>query len=1091
MRTIAHKTMINFIIAVFCFLYSSKFLALTSEDAYINTDGTAWTLGTASVEKTIALEGGMLVTRSFKNRTSGHQLSPAAQQSGTGPWKFVVAKTSKLKQGELQLDLTLQQDSLVVTKTFVIYPSSSIIREWAVLKNAGATPLKISDPDFLNTSVRLGDPVALDFHWMTGGENAHGSWVLKTEKLSAGRPRHFDSYDPFPDQGVCGDVVDGDANTKVLLNGRQIWPVPGREAVQTATGAVPVDTSAQVAKGNKLIFLVNPNPAFDTIVFDPTIAYDDGETHVASKEFSNQQGHNGWLYQYAEGGPLVDLAYDTAESQWRQDKNNALGPFVGAGIQRGGMSQDAARVWTVPKSGKIRITGSTCSVALSGPASTGFRPGSASYAPWVALYDRGAKEGLFIGWDYFGHWDSSYTSNVDGVVAAQLRVAGHTQTLMPGQSITTPKAFIGLFQGDIDNAGNELLDWQYRYLWDYTRDGWFPGIRMLGYWWKGTGWMQPGVGWTGGNPDLNSTFRKVFRLADMMRYVGADVYHRDWGWWDRAGDWNGPDFRTMGNYLRKYDMGQLIYAFLYTVDLQSKVSREHPDWVLTNLVPGTPPELIAGTLDMSRPEVVMFMKGQLDTFAEQWGDFEWRNDSFPTSQKNGDDTPLLGQDQGMREVLQGFLDKHPRSAFQAVNGGGNYAGYDYTRYASAIQFSDAAVGLMRNYWASLLLPPDKISDNPDAWRNVDKFDKAHWRGWLCLNFDTVGDTWDLSKLEGLRELIDIYHYLQGKGVVGRWVHVYRPVVTGDDPTMYFQRLSKDAMRGIIIPKRPSPGAVTIKPKGLLPKEKYVVSYHESGNSEVRAGADLMEKGVELQKMAPGELIYLNLPMHPGSKLDTEEPKPASHVVKRRGENMGYPGIEVGWEPGFDNNWVSYYQIFRNGVAIDKVAKGTFYFDHSAGADLAATYEVQTVDGAGNVSAKRAAQGSAAKPSRIIDDALGGGITFSPQWQHASAPPLVAYNGTTTSTNEKGAAAEVAFEGKRVLLFSKLGANNGKAAVSIDGGAAEIVDTYSADDIWGVSVYQKEFSAAGRHTIRVEVLGDRNLRSKDAFITVDGIRVEME
>ena len=28
-------------------------------------------------------------------------------------------------------------------------------------------------------------------------------------------------------------------------------------------------------------------------------------------------------------------------------------------------------------------------------------------------------------------------------------------------------------------------------------------------------------------------------------------------------------------------------------------------------------------------------------------------------------------------------------------------------------------------------------------------------------------------------------------------------------------------------------------------------------------------------------------------------------------------------------------------------------------------------------------------------------------------------------------------------------------------------------------------------IHIEVLGDRNLRSKDAFITVDGIRVEME
>src|SRR6185437_12076197 len=102
--------------------------------------------------------------------------------------------------------------------------------------------------------------------------------------------------------------------------------------------------------------------------------------------------------------------------------------------------------------------------------------------------------------------------------------------------------------------------------------------------------------------------------------------------------------RTMGEYLRKSDMGQLIYAFLYTVDPQSKVAREHPDWVLGS---GTDWSAMH-TLDMSKPHVVAFMQGQLDTFAAQWGDFEWRNDSMMTSPNKDDDTPMLGQDQGMR-----------------------------------------------------------------------------------------------------------------------------------------------------------------------------------------------------------------------------------------------------------------------------------------------------------------------------------------------------------------------------------------------------------------------------------------------------------
>jgi hypothetical protein len=345
----------------------------------------------------------------------------------------------------------------------------------------------------------------------------------------------------------------------------------------------------------------------------------------------------------------------------------------------------------------------------------------------------------------------------------------------------------------------------------------------------------------------------------------------------------------------------------------------------------------------------------------------------------------------------------------------------------------------------------------------------------------------------LRELFGIYHYLQTEGVVGQWVHVFRPIVTGGDPTMYFQRMSRDGLRGIIIPKRVALAPVTIRPKGLLAAETYVVNYQESRETESRTGADLMAKGITLEKMPPGELIYLNLPMHPGSTLDKEPPKPPPTVTKRRADNMGFPGVELEWQPGSDNNWIFYYEIFRDGLPLDKIAKGTFYFDHSAGADLAATYEVRTVDGGGNVSPRVAAQGLAVSRSRVVDDASAAGIEFSPQWEHRKEEALVAYNGTITSSNMKGATAELTFEGKRVLWFTKLGAENGEAAVSIDGGPVQIVDTYSADDIWGVG-FRHEFPAPGRHTIRIEVLGKRGVhpaeRSTDTLIFVDGIRVEM-
>jgi len=1068
-------------------------------EAEIREEGSRWVLRTSRMERVVRLQEGQLRLERLVDRTTGRSLLPEGAaveefllpmgQAGTltnsapRAWQRVSTRQSKLAQGERQLDISLRQEDLQVTKSYLIYPESSIVREWATFKNMGNRPIAIQDPCFLHLRTRLGQTQPPEFSWMSGGENQPGSWKLKTEKLDPARPRQFDSYEPFPSELVDAKAFPGDGiDARILLNGRPVWPATNGQYVANATVRVPFEFRAEVQAGDQLAFLVNMhgNIGYDTTAFDPTITYADGESHTASREFSDHQGERGWRYQYLENGKYIDLLYYPTPKQWRKEKDNATGtPFVGVGDQHPDSGQDAARVWTAPKAGSLRVTGSVCNTgngAGSNPV-YGFRPGSASYAPWYALYAPNTRQGIFLGWDYFGHWRSSFSQHPDGSVTAQLNVAGHRQTLAPGESLTTPKAFVGLYHDDLDQAGNECLDWQYRYLWDYTREGWFPGIRMLGYWMNGTAWGQPGAAWTGGGPDYDSTFRKVFRVADLMRSVGADVYHRDWGWWDRAGDWNGPDFRTTIQYLRQSDMGQLIYAFVYTVDKQSQVAREHPDWVLGE------------TLDLSRPEVVAFLQQQLDQFVARWGNFEWRNDSFFTAPRQGDDRPLLGQDEGLRRLIRTFLDRHPKCAFQAVNGGGNYGGYDYTRYASSFSFSDGAVGPLRNYYAALLFPPDKTSDIPDIW-NPNGYNPATWRGLLCLNFDMTGDTTDAAKLEGLRELVDIYHYLHRQGVVGRWVHVFRPAVRGDDPTMYFERLSRDGLRGIIIPKHPAPAAVTIWPKGLLPERRYTVSFQESARSECRTGADLMTQGILIDRMPPGELIYLNLPLHPGSRNDHQPPSPPSAAQKHLAQHMGFPGVELRWKAGRDDHWVSAYEVFRDGVSLGKAAKGTFFFDHSAGADPAALYEILTLDGSGNRSPRRAAQGRQRQRAIVADDALGGPIAYRGEWQHADHF-LPAHQQTISTSGQAGAEASWSFTGRSVLVFGRLGADGGLAEIRVDDEAPETVDGYSADDIWGACLYRHQFPASGRHTLRVTVTGRQQGRAKDHRVHLDGLRAEPE
>ena len=240
---------------------------VTSDDGYIRQQGNRWVLGTASVERIVALEDGRLLLKSFKNRRSGHEmvvpgtgveeLTPAVVGVNVpGPWTLRSARPSRLAQGELQLELTLERPPLRVTKTYVVHPGSSVIREWLALANVGKEPIRVVEPAFLDLTARLGDPTTLDFHWMTGGENQPGSWVLKTETLDPAKPRRFDSYEPFRGRARPPYPATGSTPGSRSTANRS-GPGTAGNSCPTPRVTEPFDVSIDVSAGDTLAFLVN------------------------------------------------------------------------------------------------------------------------------------------------------------------------------------------------------------------------------------------------------------------------------------------------------------------------------------------------------------------------------------------------------------------------------------------------------------------------------------------------------------------------------------------------------------------------------------------------------------------------------------------------------------------------------------------------------------------------------------------------------------------------------------------------------------------------------------------------------------------
>jgi hypothetical protein len=976
--------------AVLTLAASSVARAVTVGDAYANAGANqcSWTIGTAATEKVLTFSGETFTLTSFKNKLASPVReyvdagTPSAEvrfdwdattiTGATPGWSCAsgtAASTTVGGEAALELDVTIERPGVRVAKHYVVHPSTSVIREWTDYRNTDGAAHTLTRPSFLEQHV-MGDETAdTTLRWMSGARSTPGSWELRSTPLTSTYARTFDSYDswdcPANASGVPGwqDIASysasgylgmrewhdstggfvwpdaqhpGAANetarawtaptagtvdisgvaakmntsgngvvVKITKNGAAIWgarTVAGSDTAGIATDVSGVD----VAAGDVIRFEIanNGDYAFDATRWDPTVAYrGGGASYTASSGFSSTQGADQWRYQ--------DLS-----------------------------------------------AGSAC-------PKVGWAETSLNYIPWFSLWNRAGKDGVAIGFDYDGRWALDTGNQAGGPGALSLTIPNYDATLAPDESITTPRAFTHVYVDDLDDMTNRLLDWQYRYLWDYTRAPYFGAIRMLGYWFNGSQWT--------GSWDQAGTLQKVFGLAPHLQTIGADTYHRDNGWWDTPGNWDGPDFRQSIDYLGKSGTKQLTYMMAYDANTDSRVYRDHPDWFAN----GSPCGYADRLIDLTKPGAEAWMGDLLIGKAQAWGDFQWRNDACPVPNTPG--AQQLAQDQAFRRVQARFLDTRPGSALQGVDSGGNEVSYEFMRMTSGFSITDLN-GFDQQYDASRLFPGDKTSGIPDAWNPANC--TVAWNALLMFNPDFTGDTSDPDKLACMRRLVEKYRYLRDRGVVGRWVHQYHPSAS-DTARNWYERVSGDGSKSLVVYKGTGSGsAVTVHPRGLDAATTYDVRYELSDGSASRTGADLMANGVTLPSIAAGELIWIGMPKHPGGGQDTVAPSNPTNVQAQVRTNMGWSGVEVTWDPGADDHWVSGYEISLYGRVIGTVSKGRYFFHSGVLASPNAPYVVTTIDGDGNRS-------TGASNDEIEADTTGAedndpAISYDGSWQHDSA-----------------------------------------------------------------------------------------------------------
>ncbi|MGC2271175.1 MAG: hypothetical protein WA539_04280 [Candidatus Sulfotelmatobacter sp.] len=937
---------------------------LQSGDGYVRREGNQWILGTSLVEKRVRFSDGMLSSVSLRNRLSGREyedgshpsaeirFSANGQDVGASSWRWKLngEHVAKGDLGELQLDIEVESTGLRATKHYVIYPGTPVIREWMTLQNSSASPVHIGHVEFLRSGILASMAQDLQFNYLTGGGNYNGSQLLKSEAMSPAYQRALDS------------------------NG----------------GVQPGNYSSYLP----LIFLFNPNAREGLAL---------GWDYL---------GH--WHFEIGgrEGSPLgmrLELAgfeKDLAPGARIETPKAFMAPFSGGIDELGNQLLDWQYAYFWKDTNPEYFAKTRWAVDWPDPwVGEGGTPSADNWGRRLALdlryVDLLRETGTDILWDDAGWYDTWGTWNGPAWKRTNdyLRKYGMKWVLWYPTFLATPESKIAQQHPDWLIPGQDTLeqsipataDWQSRLL-DNAVDAWG------GFQWRYD--IAPAA--SANDTDAlaaDQNFRSLLQhFKNEHPQSGIDAC-------DGGGRWISYDLARLADSGEYTDGGVGPYSSYYTsllvppdklhnvVDFdhtyyQPATDRTHlamdPTWYRD---PGDGPDVESIRKDW---EIYHYLVAQ--AVAGRWShvfrpkvdhdDAIWY---FQRMNRDGSKGVILTKHEKHGSsyfVISRLLKLSPESTDQ-YRGGPGEMNVATTTSAAGIEtgiYEDPVDGTFRYYGVpgqefgplnvkyrsgagdeSLVTKIAKLgTDRPVADRffgmaiqlnepltvtQLGQFDPGNNRGTYGLSLVRADD-----------------------GKVLATVDLDMSQTHPDAMGFKYARLTQP------IHLEASTKPVIIYPRGLLPAELYDVRASILGLHLRQSGAKLMADGISLDKIAAGELIFLNLPHYPGSGTDHVPPSSPANVTKRRGTNLGVQGIEVKWSPSHDNNWVSYYEIHKNGRLVGKTAKGTFFFDHSDSArnDIDANFEVAAVDGDGNRSPAVVARKVAGEPQ--IYEALG---DFSP------------------------------------------------------------------------------------------------------------------
>ncbi len=207
--------------------------------------------------------------------------------------------------------------------------------------------------------------------------------------------------------------------------------------------------------------------------------------------------------------------------------------------------------------------------------------GSSGAMGWLALHEPHLGEGLFAGWEWTGPFDVEIGDFREGAGAFGLRAGfsderGYSRLLEPGERFEAPGAFVGLFEGDIEQAGRvtaDVAEAVFALPWPEGKAPILVGYDTWNNWEDYTG---------------NTGHLKPERIDEEVRIaadLGVELFILDYDWFPLLGEWESDLTRLprgvegVSAAVKAAGMRFGIWMGFGQAHPDSRVVKDHPEWL--------------------------------------------------------------------------------------------------------------------------------------------------------------------------------------------------------------------------------------------------------------------------------------------------------------------------------------------------------------------------------------------------------------------------------------------------------------------------------------------------------------------------------